>query len=454
MRRLAIVLGGLGAVLASLAGAFAAPAGATVARADAPATNPPVNVVQISGFLDPITLDEWSRAIDRAETSGAVALVVQLNSKGSVVSDEKVAALATRMQTAKVPVAVWVGPSGARALGAAGQLLGAAAVTGMAPGARVGKFGAPLPGVTLQLGQNPGALRTKELGAVDARTSGIVRNPLTDETVPTLQSMMAALDGLVWQGATLQTVQTGKADDGTPRVDLVVAPRLEKIGLFPQLMHSVASLPVAYLLITIGLALLLFEFFTAGIGVAGVVGAACTVLGCYGLAVLPTRGWAVALLVVSMLAFAIDVQVGVPRFWTGVGMVAYAVASIFLYRGFHLSWIALLVGIASVALTFFSGMPSMVRTRFATPTIGREWMIGAPGEALSEVAPEGTVRVGEGQWRARTNRATPIAAGGRVKVVAIDGITLEVEPEEGGARDYRERRKPAEVATESDETRA
>ncbi len=86
MRRLAIVLGGLGAVLASLAGAFAAPAGATVPRADADAAAPPVNVVQISGFLDPITLDEWTRAIDRAETSGAVALVVQLNSKGSVLS--------------------------------------------------------------------------------------------------------------------------------------------------------------------------------------------------------------------------------------------------------------------------------------------------------------------------------------------------------------------------------
>ena len=55
-------------------------------------------------------------------------------------------------------------------------------------------------------------------------------------------------------------------------------------------MHSVASVPVAYLLITIGLCLLLFEFFTAGIGVAGVVGAACTVLGCYGLLALPTRG--------------------------------------------------------------------------------------------------------------------------------------------------------------------
>jgi len=43
------------------------------------------------------------------------------------------------------------------------------------------------------------------------------------------------------------------------------------------------------------------------------------------------------------------------------------------------------------------------------------------------------------RWRARTNRATPIAAGDPVRVVEIDGLVLEVEPEEGGAEDYREK---------------
>ena len=48
------------------------------------------------------------------------------------------------------------------------------------------------------------------------------------------------------------------------------------------------------------------------------------------------------------------------------------------------------------------------------------------------------------RWRARTNRATPIAAGDPVRVVAVEGVVLEVEPEEGGARDHRERRKKPE----------
>jgi membrane-bound serine protease (ClpP class) len=85
-------------------------------------------------------------------------------------------------------------------------------------------------------------------------------------------------------------------------------------------------------------------------------------------------------------------------------------------------------------------MPAMIRTRFATPTIGREWMIGELGEVDVDVDPEGRVVIRGAQWRARTNRATPVRVGERIRVVAIDGLVLEVEPEEGGAIDYREMR--------------
>jgi membrane-bound serine protease (ClpP class) len=201
---------------------------------------------------------------------------------------------------------------------------------------------------------------------------------------------------------------------------------------------------VTYLLLVIGLSLLIFEFFTAGIGIAGLVGAVCSVLACFGLAELPIRGAALAAMLLAMVAFAVDVQVGVPRLWTGVGLVLFSFGSFFLFRdvdgaSLRPSWITLLVGIGGAALTYIVGMPSMTRTRFGTPTIGREWMVGSQGVALDDISPEGTVRVHEGAWRARTNRATPIERGATVNVVAIDGVTLEVEPLEGAAKDYRER---------------
>jgi membrane-bound serine protease (ClpP class) len=93
--------------------------------------------------------------------------------------------------------------------------------------------------------------------------------------------------------------------------------------------------------------------------------------------------------------------------------------------------------LAATAVAMVSGMPAMVRARFSTPTIGRESMVGDMGVAIDQVAPEGRVEVRGAPWRARTNRATPIAAGEVIRVVGIDGLLLEVEPEAGGARDYR-----------------
>jgi membrane-bound serine protease (ClpP class) len=74
------------------------------------------------------------------------------------------------------------------------------------------------------------------------------------------------------------------------------------------------------------------------------------------------------------------------------------------------------------------GMTVAVRNRFSIPTVGRDSMIGEVGEARSDLKPDGVVTVRGAPWRARTNRATPISAGGAVRVVAVDRLMLEVEP--------------------------
>jgi membrane-bound serine protease (ClpP class) len=121
-------------------------------------------------------------------------------------------------------------------------------------------------------------------------------------------------------------------------------------------------------------------------------------------------------------------------------MVGFTVGSVFLFTDYRASWLALAAGLIGMGVSMFSGMPAMVRTRFATPTVGREWMVGEEGEAVTAVDPEGTVRIKGALWRALTNRATPIPVGDPVRVAAIDGLVLEVEPLDGAAMDYREMR--------------
>ena len=454
-RRLAIVLVALGGVL----GVLGVSSGASPVSAQTPGTDvvdnvsgdedsvdlglPAVDVLQVSGLIDSIVADEIERALVRAADDGSQAIILQINSKASVIGRDRMRDLYELIENADVPVAIWVGPSGARATGLVAQLLSAADATGMAPGARIGRTGVPLTD-SVDFGAATEELQAGTLGFQDARQQGALKLEISDEGAPTIRNMVFALDGLVIDGVELDTAVETLNDDGSVSNDITVV-RFQKLGLFNQLFHTAASPPVAYLFLIIGLALLVFELFTAGIGVAGVVGAVCALLGFYGLGELPERGWALAFIIGSMIAFAIDVQVGIPRFWTGVGLALFAVGSWFLFPTFDQqnlrpSWLTLLVGIGGIALTFVSGMPSMTRTRFATPTIGRERLIGQMGRAVTDISPDGSLQIDGARWKARTNRATPVKAGESARVVAIDGVTLEVEPEEGGARDYRERR--------------
>jgi membrane-bound serine protease (ClpP class) len=422
--------------------ALAAPAGAQDAE-PRPSVEP-VDVLQVNGLFDHIVVSSIGDAIDRAAEKGSQALVLQVDSRGAVVSDELMADLLDRIAEAPMPVGVWVGPTGARLYGAPAQILAVADVSGMAPGARVGNVGSP---VSEQHPLGPGltALYDRTVGLSGARDLAVFKQRISDEGIPTIRNMLEALDGYEEGGVVLDTTTEVVTDSGTVQRETIAAVRFSKLSLVDQLFHTVASPPVAYLLFLVGLSLLIFEFFTAGVGIAGVVGAFATILACYGLAELPARWWAVGSLVAAMLAFAVDVQVGIPRFWTGVGIVFTIIGSFWLFEpisgsSLRPNWLSLIAGIGGTMLAFIVGMPSMTRTRFATPTIGREWLIGAEGVAIGAVDPDGVVKVGDGQWRARTNRATPIQAGEPLRVAAIDGATLEVEPLEGAAKDYRERR--------------
>jgi len=410
---------------------------------------PPVDVVEVNGLIDEIVAHDIERAIDRAESSTSQAVILQVNSSGGVVSTQRLEKLFEKIVGSKIPVAVWVGPNTAKAYGSAAQLLAVADVSAMADGTRIGMTGklVELESGELSFGQATDTLRLSTLDATRAKELGALKLTTDDEGVPVLRNMLLAMNGLTIKGKVLTTTVDVKSDSGDELIREAATTRFFKLGLTERLMHTAASPPVTYLLFAIGLALLIFEFFTAGVGIVGVVGAVCVILGSHGLSTLPVRGLSLALMIVAMLVLAIDVQVGIPRFFTGAGLTLFTLASLTLFRSsdggpIRLSWLTLISGIIAISLAFVVGMPSMVRTRFATPTIGREWMIGSTGRAVGAINPLGVVRIHDAEWRARTNRATPIADGQELRVAAIDGVTLEVEPLEGAARDYREMRKP------------
>jgi membrane-bound serine protease (ClpP class) len=431
-------------------GAWARPGQATPRRNG-------IDVVKVDGLLDPPTASLVRDAIRRANERRSTMIVLQLDSGGSV--DVDVEPLLRDVRRSRVPIVVWVGPSGAKAKGAATLLAESAPVLSVSSGSSIG------PAEPVRLDQ-PGATNRAAVGdqlaalAVRWDRNGAGARRLAAENLPadaahragaintvepTVGELIVSLDGRAVPTAsgpkllsTATVVGEGLGRRRQPNQEV----RFDRLDIANQLLHTLISPSIAYLLFVAGLALMVFEFYTCGIGLAGLAGAAALIGALVGFSHLPVTWWAAGLLMLAVFGFAVDVQAGGLGVWTFIGGGALVAGSLTLYGGdarLNPPWWVLAIVIVGTALFMLGAMTAVVRSRFSTPTVGREGMVGEEGRAEVDVAPDGVVVIQGARWRARTNRATPIGAGDAVRVVAVEGLVLEVEPEEGGARDYRDR---------------
>jgi hypothetical protein len=114
------------------------------------------------------------------------------------------------------------------------------------------------------------------------------------------------------------------------------------------------------------------------------------------------------------------------------GLAALAVgALVFLGIGGPL-WVQLLAFsvLAAVFLLLFRN-PLMRRMKFDRGTDDLDNLTGEPATALDDIAPAeaGRVELRGTTWRARNGGPVPIARGSRVRVVAVDRLTVVVIPE-------------------------
>ena len=421
--------------------------------ADAPRL---VVVIPVSGLIDPANESLILTSIKHANAQHAALIVLQVNSRGATdVQPSRIVAAVTASPT---PVAVWVGPSGGRAKGLAAELAVAAPIAGMSNGAHLGpadpvrmdrpdtpetaELADQLAALAARNGRDPGAARqlaTTSYSTDAARSAGLI-----NVTGATLVEFIGNLDGRSVATSSgnivLSTLQP--TTPGSDKRALAVRVQLVGMGLGEQLSHALTSPSIAYLLLVAGFALIVFEFFAASIGIAGVVGALCLVAAFTGFGHLPMHWLAVALIAFGVFGFAIDVQVGRFGFWSVIGFIAACVGSLFLYGGasaLQPAWWVVALVLVGLVVFMLGGMTAIVRTRFSTSTLGREGLVGQMGTADVDIDPDGVARIADARWTARTNRATPIKAGEALRVVAVEGFVLEVEPETGGAKDYRDR---------------
>ncbi len=417
-----------------------------------------IDVIQIDGLIDPPNAALIQDAIRNANRDHRQLLVIKFNSGGAVDVDPR--PLVGAVRDSRVPIVAWMGPSGSKARGLAAVLALQASVVGVSNGSTIGPIvpflldgaGPPFPLTSTPVNSREGRILTRRdriehrsLGADDAARLGVTdRVCAAPPGCATLGDFVVALDGKTVVTAAgnvkLDTAKVvGKGADRRRRPDLQI--HFRKLDLIGQAVHTLTNPSIAYLLLVVGLSLMVFEFFTISIGLAGATGAVGLIGAFVGFSHLPVNVWALGLIFFAMLGYAIDVQAGRAYSWTVIATVLLIVGSIFLYGGssaLDVYWWLIVLLVGSTVTFFVTAMPVAVRSRFSTPTIGRESLIGEQGEAAVDISPEGVVLLRGARWRARTNRATPITAGESIRVVEVDGLVLEVEPKTGAARDYRE----------------
>ncbi len=400
----------------------------TATAADAQDADPGsvVEVLPITGLLDPPVADAIRDLLDQADADGAELVVLQVSGPGGVSVD--VAGLVDAIDRATVPVAVLVTPQAGTQATAAGAWAALWAGADVRAVAEVGSVGPLVPADLAGAGDDSDlvALVESRLGASassfvdEARSAAELEDAgLLDVNAPDVATMLGDLDGRdVGDGRVLSLAQ----DD--------VQVRLHSLGLVARMLHAAATPAFIYLLLVIGLSLLAFELFQPGFGVAGFAGVVMLPFAIFGLTVLPVAWWALALLLFGLGLFVLDTALAGLGATTAAGTVAFGVGSWWIFGTGALrnpGWVA---GATTVlALAFWVVvMTTILRAQAGPEGVELDELVGRPGIVRSVLNPEGHVYIDEALWRARLADTGRLRVGTAVQVTGVDGAVLVVEP--------------------------
>ncbi len=380
-----------------------------------------IDVIDVSGPLDGRALRFMADSIERAADRGQEMALLLVNSRG-VLDGDAYDRLLSLVESPPLPVAVWVGPAPAYAFGGAVQLVEAASQAAIAPGSQ---WGISLPvvlGEDRPLPGDPSRYPIEALPAADW---------LGIEQHPAIYQLLVALHGRTFATASGPVEVATLLDPDDPLT--LKRPTLMKPGIIDRFFRLAVLPEAAFFFLVVGLTVLAFEFYALGPGVAAAVAGFPLLLGGWGLSVLPTRWWALALAVAGWMMLTWAHQRGRSVLGTTAGTVALFLGGVWLVDGggqLDPRWWLVMLSVLAALFFYLLAMPTVQRARLSTTTFGREGLIGSKGTAVVDFDPSGVVEVDGARWRATAHREAGLRAGSEVVVTGVDGLFLEVDRSE------------------------
>jgi membrane-bound serine protease (ClpP class) len=402
-----------------------------------------VGLIKIDGAIGPATATYISRAIDEAAAQKDEALIIQLDTPGGLLQSTK--EIVEKLYTSAVPTVVYVSPAGGVA-GSAGVFITLAAdVAAMAPNTTIG---AAHP-VEMGLGGGESESSTNDIMRqklenyassfietiadkrkrnVEWARSAVLESKATtaekalklkviDIIATDIPDLLKQLNGRSVGGKILKTA-------GASVVEIPMSPGEKFFQLFWQP-------EVMMLLMLVAIYGIIAEMSHPGAIFPGVAGALALILILYMSATLPLNIAGVALIILSVALFIIDIYAPTHGVLTGGGIIAFFLGAMMLFNhappGYDLPmrWIIPATVVTAAFFVFF--VSKGIRAQFLPKRTGVETMLGRTVNAISRIDSEGGRVFIEGEnWNAVSN--IPVESGQPVEVIAIHGLTLTVKP--------------------------
>lgn len=404
-----------------------------------------VEVIKVDGTINPATASYIRSGIKRAAENQAQCLVVLLNTPGGLLKSTRI--IVTDILTSPVPVVVYVAPSGSQAASAGVFITLAAHVASMSPGTNIGAAHPVAPEgqqdtVMMEKATNDAAAFIRTIAEKRSRNvqwaEKAVRQSLSitetealserviDMVAKNLDSLLVKVDGM--------TVET---DKGNVTLDTEGASiNVTEMSWTERLLDVLSSPDVAYIFFMLGIYGLLFELYNPGSIFPGVVGVISLILAFYSLHTLPINYAGLALIIFAVILFILEIKIVSHGLLTIGGIISLLLGSIMLVDSdsalevVRVSWAVIVPTVVFTTLFFLFAIGMGIKAQRRKPSTGAEGLIDEVGETITELKPDGEIRVHGEIWNAVSTEGR-IPKGSRVQVLGVDNLRLKVARTKG-----------------------